>query len=111
MAGTSSPNSKSPTIVPQILVDTGRQIVTYQSQIALFEELSSVSTRSREEGEMLPNDDEAVAVGFFTEPEFKRWGRRLEYVYPIEENDQFKDLLDAIDKADRGCRNGDLCKG
>jgi hypothetical protein len=61
--------------------------------------------RSRWEGEMMPNDHQFVAIGFFTAPEFKRWGKRLEHIYPIEDNDQFKDLLNAIDEADKECRN------
>ena len=59
---------------------------------------------------MMPNDHEFVAIGFFTAPEFKRWGKRLEHIYPIEDNDQFKDLLDAIDEADREYRDGNLTK-
>lgn len=49
---------------------------------------------------MPDDDDKIVAVGFFTAPEFKRWGNTLRHVHKLEDNRDFKDLLDAIDKVD-----------
>lgn len=48
----------------------------------------------------MSNREDIVAVGLFTAPEFARWGSKLRYVYRVESNDDFDDLLKAIDKAD-----------
>ena len=48
----------------------------------------------------MPTDDEIVAIGFFTAPEFKRWGAKLRHVHKLEDNRDFEDLLTAIDQAD-----------
>ena len=58
-------------------------------------------------GETMHNDhnDQIVAIGFFTGPEFKRWGIRLRHVYSLEDNRDFEDLLSAIDNADLNLRS------
>ena len=48
----------------------------------------------------MPEDEKAVEVGFFTAPEFKRWGAMLNHVYPVAKGDQFMELLTAIEEAD-----------
>ena len=50
-------------------------------------------------------DDEIVAIGFFTAPEFKRWGAKLRHVHKLEDNRDFDDLLTAIDRADVALRS------
>jgi hypothetical protein len=48
----------------------------------------------------MPDDKKIVAVGLFTEPEFKRWGHKLRHVYMPDGNAEFDELLRAIDEAE-----------
>jgi hypothetical protein len=54
---------------------------------------------------MADRDEKIVAVGFFTQPEFLRWGARLRHVHKLEDNCDFEDLITAIDKADINVRS------
>lgn len=44
--------------------------------------------------------DKIVAVGLLTGAEFARWGSKLRHVYEVGGNDDFAELLEAIDRAD-----------
>jgi len=48
----------------------------------------------------MQSKDKIVAVGLFTEAEFKRWGSRLGHMCHVEERPDFDDLLKAIDEVD-----------
>ena len=48
----------------------------------------------------MPDDKKIVAVGLFTEPEFKRWGHKLRHVYVPDGDAEFDELLRAIDEAE-----------
>jgi hypothetical protein len=54
----------------------------------------------------MPDDKKIVAVGLFTEPEFKRWGHKLRHVYVPDGNAEFDDLLRAIDEAEARSLSG-----
>jgi len=48
----------------------------------------------------MPNRDEIVAVGLFTQAEYRLVGDKLRHIYLLDETHAFDDLLDAIDRAD-----------
>jgi hypothetical protein len=54
----------------------------------------------------MPDDKKIVVVGLLTEPEFKRWGRKLRHVYMPDGNAEFDDLLRAIDEAEARLSSG-----
>ena len=48
----------------------------------------------------MPDRDKIVAVGLFTQAEYRLVDDKLRHIYLLEETHAFDDLLDAIDRAD-----------